>query len=1033
MATNGLDKVFFHLRRAVLLKDGGGQTDGKLLGNFIENRDETSFEVLMRRHGPMVLNVCRRILHNQQDAQDAVQTTFLVLVRKAKSVKPRELVGNWLHAVARQTAIRIRSKNAKRWWREKQVTIMPEPQRVNSASHDDLLILDQELSHLPEKYRIAIVLCDLEGKTQKQAARQLGWPEGTIGTRLARGRTMLAKRLAKHGLLFSVEALAAVLSQNLASASLPPTLITATVKAASMMVAGKTVATGLISAKVIALTQGVMKTMLLTKLKTLVLAVTVVGALGIGAGVYSVSVTAETQVETGNQGKYPNTNRAPAQSNEPGNQGKDKKKDAPHSDKDKLQGVWQMVSMEGNGEKITAKDLPAPDPEQDRVRIDGDQWITKNGQGKEEKVTFKLDESKTPKTINIKSVDGRFDQLGVYELDGDVFKVCLCGDKPSWQERPKDFATGKGSPMVLIVYKRTAQDQGNKNQKEAKDPLKEFTNSIGMKFVWIPPGSFSMGSPKEEKERGNDEMQHQVTLTKGFYMGAHLVTQEQWQAVMGNNPSYIKGEKNLPVETVSWDDCQEFIKKLREKDKKQYRFPTEAEWEYSCRAGATAPFYFGNTVSIDQNNFNGVFPYGGDKKGQNREKITPVGSFPANAFGLYDMHGNVWQWCQDWYGEYPQKDVIDPQGPDAGRFRVLRGGSFYNPASFLRSAYRNSNVPSLRTNVNGFRVAMTFTADEAKQGTPPAKETKEDQKPVDGSKEKQADEPKNKKQTETEKRIGKVILDEFDFTKGIIKARNYGGASFDISINPTTQITIDGKAATLAELKAIDLSENFAVMATAECVVDVQKEINSLEEILQAKIDDGGKTNLNSVLMGLFGSNTFKGSAKAIRIDVIGDQIEGVIKSTNIPQNDVTIARVFEKAKGTTIYSTYEIEKNAKVAINGKESKFADLKHNMQISLQFSVIKKNRLALEITALGPQVEGLVKTVDIKKSSISVHIINAQITAEAVSVTKDAKIIIDGKEGKLSDLKAGMRVTLQMPAELDESLVVGITAGKTAENK
>ena len=175
-----------------------------------------------------------------------------------------------------------------------------------------------------------------------------------------------------------------------------------------------------------------------------------------------------------------------------------------------------------------------------------------------------------------------------------------------------------------------------------------------------------MGSPKEEKERKDDEIQHKVTLTKGFYMGVYTVTQEQWQEVMGNNPSHFKGEKNLPVEHVSWDDCQEFIKKLREKDKKPYRLPTEAEWEYACRAGTTTPFHFGETISTDQANYNGNFTYGNGKKGVYREKTTPVGSFPANAWGLHDMHGNVWQWCQDWYGDYPQKDVVDPQGPEKG-------------------------------------------------------------------------------------------------------------------------------------------------------------------------------------------------------------------------------------------------------------------------------------------------------------------------------------------------------------------------------
>src|SRR5207249_4874744 len=148
----------------------------------------------------------------------------------------------------------------------------------------------------------------------------------------------------------------------------------------------------------------------------------------------------------------------------------------------------------------------------------------------------------------------------------------------------------------------------------------QFTNSIGMRFVWIPPGNFTMGSPKEENKRGYDENQHKVALTKGFYMGVYTVTQEQWQAVMGNNPSDFKGEKNLPVEKVSWDDCQKFCQKLREKDKYHYRLPTEAEWEYSCRAGTTTPFHFGDTISTDQANYNGNETYGIGKPGVYREK-----------------------------------------------------------------------------------------------------------------------------------------------------------------------------------------------------------------------------------------------------------------------------------------------------------------------------------------------------------------------------------------------------------------------------
>ena len=245
---------------------------------------------------------------------------------------------------------------------------------------------------------------------------------------------------------------------------------------------------------------------------------------------------------------------------------------------------------------------------------------------------------------------------------------------------------------------------------DPKDPTKEFTNSIGMKFVWIPPGTFQMGSPKEEKHRNPIETQHKVTLTKGFFMGVYTVTQDQWMKVMGGkNPSGFASDKEklvLPVDSVSWSDCQEFLKKLREKEMKPYRLPTEAEWEYACRAGTTTPFHFGETISLDQANYDGDYAYGNGKKGVRRLKTTPVGAFPANAFGLHDMHGNLYQWCQDWYGDYPQNDVTDPQGPEKGQARVLRGGSWKSSPVSCRSAERLWYEPETRFYLYGFRVAL---------------------------------------------------------------------------------------------------------------------------------------------------------------------------------------------------------------------------------------------------------------------------------------------------------------------------------------
>ena len=242
-------------------------------------------------------------------------------------------------------------------------------------------------------------------------------------------------------------------------------------------------------------------------------------------------------------------------------------------------------------------------------------------------------------------------------------------------------------------------------------PAQTFANSLGMKFVWIAPGTFLMGSPKEETARSEDETQRQVTLTKGFYMGVCTVTQEEWMKLMEKNPSKFTGTANLPVEQVNWSECQEFIKKLREKEGKPYRLPTEAEWEYACRAGTTTPFSCGGTISTEQANYNGGYVYGEGKKGVYREKTMPVGSFPANPWGLYDMHGNVWQWCEDWFERRPKtlvpEAVTDPLGK-TGAGRVLRGGSWIDNPLECRSAYRGGSAPALRHSLVGFRVCFNI-------------------------------------------------------------------------------------------------------------------------------------------------------------------------------------------------------------------------------------------------------------------------------------------------------------------------------------
>jgi len=241
--------------------------------------------------------------------------------------------------------------------------------------------------------------------------------------------------------------------------------------------------------------------------------------------------------------------------------------------------------------------------------------------------------------------------------------------------------------------------------KQEEELPQSFTNSLGMEFVLIPAGTFMMGSPEDEPERKSIETLHQVTISQSFYMAATPVTQREWVTIMGNNPSYFrKNGEDCPVEQVSWNDAQKFIKQLNQREERNYRLPSEAEWEYACRAGTTTPFNTGNCLSTDDANYNGNYPYKNCPKGKYRKRTTPVKKFTPNAWGLYDMHGNVWEWCQDDYDDYPSTSVVDPTGSTTGSFRVSRGGSWNFIASYCRSANRNRFKPEIRYYYMSFRL-----------------------------------------------------------------------------------------------------------------------------------------------------------------------------------------------------------------------------------------------------------------------------------------------------------------------------------------
>jgi RNA polymerase sigma factor (sigma-70 family) len=283
MPTGGLSEAVQQLRSIALRRDGAGATDAQLLEWFVAGGDEAAFAGLVRRHGPMVWGVCRRVLRGHHDAEDAFQATFLVLVRRAASVVPREQVANWLYGVAYQTARKARAAAARRRGRERQVTEMPEPAVVADPDpwRDARSVFDQALSQLPDKYRSAIVLCDLEGKSYKEAARHLGVPEGTLSGRLTRGRALLARRLARHGAALSGAALTALLSREAASAGVPPAVESSTIRAAGLLATGQAAVAGVVPAKVAALTEGVLKAMPMLKHKV-VTAVVLVALVGGG-------------------------------------------------------------------------------------------------------------------------------------------------------------------------------------------------------------------------------------------------------------------------------------------------------------------------------------------------------------------------------------------------------------------------------------------------------------------------------------------------------------------------------------------------------------------------------------------------------------------------------------------------------------------------------------------------------------------------------------------------------------------------------
>lgn len=296
--------------------------------------------------------------------------------------------------------------------------------------------------------------------------------------------------------------------------------------------------------------------------------------------------------------------------------------------------------------------------------------------------------------------------------------MTISGGCTSLAQKPSDRGSQLTSTKAYSGSQLRQEIPATRDEPAAVDT---FVNSVGVTMVFIPSGTFTMGSPLSESGRYGDEAQHQVTLTRGYYIGRTEITQAQWTSVMGHNPSRTKGD-DLAVDQVTWIECAEFCRKLSDKEGRKYRLPTEAEWEYACRAGTSTAFAFGRRITTAQANCSGKFASQNDiPTGEDRRCTISVGSFAPNAWGLFDMHGNVSEWCSDGYEALVEHDTnlrqfglfsrivgdeVDPHGSDDTTFRVVRGGSSFDWARDCRSAKRKPCRPSEYGVGTGLRLAM---------------------------------------------------------------------------------------------------------------------------------------------------------------------------------------------------------------------------------------------------------------------------------------------------------------------------------------
>jgi RNA polymerase sigma factor (sigma-70 family) len=667
------------------------ESEQELLRRYAWQGDAEAFRALVNQHQSMVYAVCCRVLRNSADAEDATQECFLTLARKAAQLHAP--IAGWLHHVAVQVSLDQCRSNYSRHARE-QYAARTESSTPDSGWDDVKDAVDAAISELPERLRIPLVLHHLEGRTQEHIAREMGLSQSAVSRRLSRGVELLRRRLAKAGVVVSCGMLALWLSSRTAQAA-PPAVSAALGKIGLVGVgsrAGVVPQTAAISGQLQTAHAGILAALV---------AVTCISTPLIVHYGRSVSEVIPRPIPVSATGA--------GSANE---------------------GIAVLISTHapalGDGPQSCLGPVRKPPITNLRAPWDANVALSRAlNPGRLEPVVVGAPLASAPPEDSNASGRDDTEYTGDLPVRGEIGGTFL--SELATSEDPGVAATAppipRPAPLLRSLPARTPSGfiaavgtipEPYTNTGWAAEIIHQQT---GMCMVFIPAGQYTMGSRDAGPFRElNDGPMRSVLVALPFYMGKYEVTQAQWEGGMGYNPSVFRAPQS-PVDSVSWDECQKFIGRLRmDVTGLTFRLPTEAEWEYACRAGTTTPYCFGTSITTNLANFNGLESRARSPRGIFRGQTVGAGSFPSNAWRLCDMHGNVWEWCQDIFLDTdtpasgargasrvtPGRTVTERSG--VASIHAMRGGGWDSPPEECRSASRQGRDASWRSSSVGVRV-----------------------------------------------------------------------------------------------------------------------------------------------------------------------------------------------------------------------------------------------------------------------------------------------------------------------------------------